>query len=132
MSVSLYVLLGAVFRIGAAAVFIDPWIGGAGIEGAARLTSPSCFVGVRRAHLLRLRHPALRAIPRAIATGHGAWLMPRTRSFDSVLAAGRRSGVDAGIAAVAPEDHALVTFTSGSTGTPKGADRNHAFLLAQD
>lgn len=134
MSVELYVLLLAIFRIGAVAVFIDPWGSRSMIDGAARLVDPSLFIGIPKSHLLRATSGGLRAIPRAIVVGAGrrspAALLPRTSRLEDVLDAGR--GCEAhDTAAVALDDPALITFTTGTTGGPKGANRTHGFLLAQ-
>jgi acyl-CoA synthetase (AMP-forming)/AMP-acid ligase II len=130
MSIDLYVLLGAIFQIGAVAVFIDPWIGPAGIRGAATLTDPRAFVGIPKAHLLRLKFSELRRTDLAVTVGgRAARFTPGARTLGRIQ---RHVGTsDGSIQAVEEDAHALITFTSGSTGTPKGADRTHAFLHAQ-
>src|SRR4051794_23863292 len=51
MSVELYVVLLALFRIGAVAVFIDPWGGRKMIEAAANLVDADAFIGIPKAHM---------------------------------------------------------------------------------
>ena len=124
VSVDLYVALLALFRLGAVALLLDPGAGPEHLEQCCRRWPPAALLAVPRAHLLRLRSPALRRIPLQIAVG--GWF-PGARRWP----AGRRSVIPDTEAGLPPEQPALVTFTSGSTGTPKAAVRTHGFLLAQ-
>ncbi|HXF64492.1 MAG TPA: AMP-binding protein [Caldilineaceae bacterium] len=125
MSADLYIALGALFRLGAAAVFVDPGLGRAQIADACARWQPQAFFGAPRAHLLRLVVPALRRIPLAIATGWGA---PGAVRWAQLW----RCPPDTGETSPAgPDTPALITTTSGSTGRPKVALRTQGFLLAQ-
>lgn len=124
MSAALYVSLLAIFRLGLVATFLDPSAGRAHIERCCALYPPQGFIGLGRAHLLRLLAPALRRIPHKFSTGVG---LPGTVS----LRAAARMSPHESIATVTAETPALVTFTSGSTGEPKAAVRTHGFLLTQ-
>lgn len=123
MSRELYLVLLALFRLGAVAMFLDPSAGRAHVAQCCAMGRPVALIASPRAHLLRLALPALRAIPRRFVTR--AWL-PGTVS---IRAADRL----APCTRLAPggEAPALLTFTSGSTGRPKAALRSHSFLLAQ-
>ncbi len=123
MSADLYVVLLALFRIGAVALFLDPSAGREHLERCCARWTPDALLAIPKAHLLRLRSRALRAIPLKVTTG--GWLPGTTRWLAGVTAE-RVTMSDA-----RPEDAALVTFTSGSTGVPKGAVRTQGFLLAQ-
>ncbi|NJL32840.1 MAG: AMP-binding protein [Chloroflexaceae bacterium] len=69
MSADLYIILGAIFRLGLVAVFLDPSAGRAHIERCCTMLPPRAFVGTTQAHLLRFVVPALRRIPLAFSVG---------------------------------------------------------------
>ncbi|MDB5036348.1 MAG: hypothetical protein JWQ98_3589 [Chlorobi bacterium] len=118
MSIDLYTILLAAFHIGAVGLFVDAWSDRRRLAAACRMLPPRAFVGVPKAHLLRLLSPGIRAIPIKLFAGAGRWRA-------------RGKGAIAPPAAVQPDDPALVTMTTGSTGMPKGARRTHRFLVAQ-
>ncbi|RIK46272.1 MAG: AMP-dependent synthetase [Chloroflexi bacterium] len=124
MAADLYIALGAIFRLGAAALFIDPSLGRAQIAAACARLAPHALLATPKAHLLRLTMPALRRIPLDIATGWGA---------PGALAWRRLWQTPPGTPPVetSPETPALLTLTSGSTGRPKIALRSQGFLQAQ-
>ncbi|MGE3801457.1 MAG: AMP-binding protein, partial [Candidatus Kapaibacterium sp.] len=115
MSITLYEILIALFWIGAVAVFLDAWSNRSRLELARNAFPIKGFIGVGRAHLLRLISPALRSIPLKF------WVDTPGRWNESLGTPVQ----------VMPDDPALITFTTGSTGKPKGANRTHGFLLAQ-
>lgn len=108
----LYAALGALWRIGATAVFPEPALGLAGLRTAVATSRPQAFLGNGVYRFLPWLVPALRALPLRIR-----------------LARGTEGGA---MADVAPDTPALISFTSGSTGRPKAIVRSHAFLRAQD
>ena len=127
MSIDLYVTLLALLKIGAVAVFVDPWIGRRQIAAFAAFAEPRAFLGIPRSHLLRWLEPGLRAVPLTVTPGRRLGSLPA----GTTLAELEAEPGDGWIHPAAPEDSALITFTSGSSGEPKGADRTHGFLLAQ-
>ena len=127
MSLELYAVLLGLLKLGAVAVFVDPWIGGRRIAGFSAFADPNGFIGVAKSHLLRLLSRRLRAIPLAITTGGRLLCWPARVTLDEL-----ESGAgDGAIHPVTNGDPALITFTSGSSGVPKGANRTHGFLAAQ-
>lgn len=124
MSAELYVALLALFRLGATAMFLDPSAGVAHMEACCELQQPRALIALTRAHLLRLRSPALRRIPLKFAVGVpvlGAWRWAGWRDCTPLQE----------LFPAAADTPALLTFTSGSTGQPKAAVRSHGFLRAQ-
>ncbi len=121
LSARLYEVLAAVFRAGLVAIILDPGAGRAHVEAACALRPPDAFIGSRKAHLLRLAIPGIRAIPRRFST---SW-MPRAARW------GKGDGPPLDPEPVGEAAPALLTFTSGTTGQPKAAIRTHGLLAAQ-
>jgi acyl-CoA synthetase (AMP-forming)/AMP-acid ligase II len=124
MSMELYVALAAIFRLGLAAMFLDPGQGRAHIEQCCAIQPPQALIASPKAHLLRFISPALRAIPHKFVIGPP---LPGAIAWKQAA----RLAPHPAILPCPPEAPALLTFTSGSTGRPKGALRRHGFLLAQ-
>jgi acyl-CoA synthetase (AMP-forming)/AMP-acid ligase II len=123
MSIELYAIVIGLFRLRATAVFVDPSMPHDRLQSALRRVSPGVFIGLPRAHLLRVASSAVRAIPLKVVTA--GWVPGATR-----LRLDQR-GPGHGIEPCAGETPAILTFTSGSTGEPKAVVRSHAFLVAQ-
>jgi acyl-CoA synthetase (AMP-forming)/AMP-acid ligase II len=117
MGIELYCSLLALFHLGAAAVLVDP---SGPIEANLTRARPSALIGVPRAHLLRLKTPALRGLSTYISTGFT--LLPHRRLS-------RLNGPPPPLAS--PDELALITFTTGTTGQPKCMGRSHHRLVAQ-
>ena len=123
VSVELYLVLIALFRLGCVAIFLDPSAGREHVERCCSIFPPKAFFGSPRAQLLRWTIPSLRRVPQSFCS---EWF-PGTRR----LRLRTESPSSREIAPLSAEAPALVTFTSGSTGQPKAALRTHGFLLAQ-
>lgn len=123
MSTDLYVAVLGCLTAGGVAVFVDPWVSLRRIVALAAAARAQAFVGSPKAHLLRLLSPELRRIPITVTTGAVARPFARHR-LDALDG-------DGSVAAVAPDDSALITFTTGSSGIAKGVNRTHAILRAQ-
>jgi acyl-CoA synthetase (AMP-forming)/AMP-acid ligase II len=104
-------------------VFVDPSAGRERLNRAVTRVRPDAFIGLPRAHLLRLTSSAIRSIPIHLSLGG---YVPGARRI-----AYRGTTTAAPIEACGPDTPAIITFTSGSTGEPKAAVRTHAFLRAQ-
>jgi acyl-CoA synthetase (AMP-forming)/AMP-acid ligase II len=117
MGIDLYVSLLALFRVGATAMLVDP--SGPVREILSRYP-PVAFIGSARAHLLRLKSPALRGLGLYVSTGFTP--LPH-HSLDGL--SGAVPPIDSG------GSPALLTFTTGTTGKPKAIARGHDFLIAQ-
>jgi acyl-CoA synthetase (AMP-forming)/AMP-acid ligase II len=125
LSINLFASLIAIFKLGAAAVFLDPQSELRQLERAAALAGAKAALCTSGAAWLRWISPALGRVPISLVVdGRG----PR-----SVQVLAQTASVRTGIVGVQPEDPALITFTGGST-DPAGARgvlRTHRLLIAQ-
>ncbi len=134
MSIGLYVVLIACFRLGLIATFLDPGVGKAQLEACCQRIQPAAFVGAAKAHGLRLLSRSMRAIPLGFSTGIALPWTDSLAPFFSDQAFQKypqHLNPWTEIWDCPPETPALLTFTSGSTSQPKAAVRSHQFLLAQ-
>ena len=120
-------LIYALLWIGAVPVLIDPGMGRAGVARCIANIAPRVFIGIARAHLLRLLAPgSFRSVELCLLAGPG-WF-PATATLASLRSS---AGATFQPLDVAPEDPAAILFTSGSTGPAKGVPYTHGMLAAQ-
>lgn len=125
ISINLYIQLLAVLHAGMSVMFIDPSAGKVMMQNSLRLQQIDGFIGVAKAHLLRLYLPEIRRIKMKFHTSGWA---PFSRKWQPTIDANYKTSPPTEVEDEAP---ALITFTSGSTGMPKAACRTHGFLMAQ-
>ncbi|MEO7176430.1 MAG: AMP-binding protein [Saprospiraceae bacterium] len=113
MSIDLYRIVLALFRIGAVAVFLDEWVSKERLEICCKIANCKAFVAPFKIRMLSIFSKELRRVPIKLGL-----------SFDE-------SSYGETFPSVDMNDTALVTFTTGSTGIPKAAKRTHGFLQAQ-
>jgi acyl-CoA synthetase (AMP-forming)/AMP-acid ligase II len=113
MSIDLYRIVLALFRMGAVAVFLDEWVSKKRMEACCEIAGCQGFIGVMKVHVLRLFSKELRKIPIVLKLQ------------------AKQTNTQHAIEATESTDTALITFTTGSTGTPKAAKRTHGFLNEQ-
>src|SRR4051812_28612427 len=117
MSIDLYVAMLAVLKMGAVAVFVDPWIGPRQIAAFAAFAEPRAWLGIPKSHVLRLLSARLRAIPFAVTTGRRLGPLPA----GATLAVLETEPGDGRIEGGEPATSARATFTTAPRAPPKGA-----------
>ncbi|WP_026079579.1 AMP-binding protein [Spirulina subsalsa] len=125
LSAELYIILGALFRLGLVALFLDPAAGIPHINHCCRLFPPHALIATSKAYSLLPLSAPLRRIPLKIAIGPP---IPDTLSWHHLPPPDHKTPAPVDLT---PDSPALLTFTSGSTGQPKAALRSHGFLLHQ-
>ena len=114
MSIDLYRIVLALFKIGATAVFLDEWVNRKRMEACCKVAQCNAFIGTAKARVLIFFSHELRKIPIHLGTKY-------TSNFKS----------DFPDILIQYNDTALITFTTGTTGKPKAAKRTHGFLKEQ-
>jgi len=126
-SLDFFTLTFALFKAGAVPVVVDPGMGIRRMVDCFKQSSPSAFIGVPAAHVLRILFPRFfGAIKTWITTGR-SWL-PGQHSLKN-LGRVRRSPFPA--AQTFRDETAAILFTTGSTGPAKGTLYTHGIFAAQ-
>jgi olefin beta-lactone synthetase len=114
MSIDLYRVLLALFKIGATVVFLDEWVSKKRMEESCKLAKCDAFIGTWKANIFAQISAELRKIPIKLGVKYES----------KTVAIFKETFVQA-------SDVALITFTTGSTGVPKAAIRTHEILSHQ-
>ncbi|MBE0654638.1 MAG: AMP-binding protein, partial [Bacteroidales bacterium] len=123
----LFAITYALLRIGAIPIMIDPGMGNRAMARSLSKTGADAFIGIPKAHLLRLLFPgSFKSVKKCFSSGLSGIL--RCVGLRQLR---RRKSSPYEPCLLKPEETAAIFFTSGSTGPAKAVEYGAGVLQAQ-
>jgi acyl-CoA synthetase (AMP-forming)/AMP-acid ligase II len=122
-----FLLMFALFKLGAVPVMVDPGIARSALKQALVEAEPGAFIGIPIAHAARRLFGWARSARIHVTVGRRWFWSGSTLAQVEELGAGAPSQ----LVDTAPDEIAAILFTSGSTGPPKVVPYRHRHFAAQ-